>query len=59
MRTESSEPLGDDVTALAPLATLATLIWRRARDGGMCSSGELGPLSVLDMYAPGAPLVLI
>jgi hypothetical protein len=47
MRTESSEPLGDDVQA--------RISWRRAYDGRNGISGELGALlSTADSRPPGA-----
>lgn len=52
-RTESSEPLGEDVTTLLPL------IWRRACDGLIRNSGAPAPLSVLAIFAAPTLLVLI
>lgn len=52
-RTESSEPLVDEVTTLLPL------IWRRACEGLVCNSAALLPLSVLAIFAAPTLLVLI
>jgi hypothetical protein len=53
IRTESSEPLGDDVTALLPLT------WRRAYERLMSNSGELAPLSICGRFVLPTLLALI